>query len=321
MNRSTGIVPTRQRAAAREDRRPLDLRAAAGADQRGSREAGRDERTSGSCSGPASASGTSSIRASRRPISAKEAAIGAMRAGRRHAAGHRLHRRRHDDAGHDLPEHGLPAAAQDRRDAARGASTSAPPAPGFTYALTTGDADGRERRARPRAGRRRRRDVEHHRLHAIARRACCSATAPARSCSSPAERGRAGASSTSRTRSTAAAGRRCACRRAAAACRRRTRPSTSACTTSSRTAQTVFKFAVRKTRGDLPARARAQRPRPVDRSTCSCRTRPTAASSQAAAERLGLPDGQGRHQPREVRQHDRRHHSARARRRRAATAG
>ena len=33
---------------------------------------------------------------------------------------HRLHRRRHDDAGHDFPEHRVPAAAQDRRDARLG---------------------------------------------------------------------------------------------------------------------------------------------------------------------------------------------------------
>ena len=37
------------------------------------------------------------------------------RAGRPHAGRHRLHRRRHDHAGHDVSEHGVPAAAQDRR--------------------------------------------------------------------------------------------------------------------------------------------------------------------------------------------------------------
>ena len=47
------------------------------------------------------------------------------RAGRHHPCRHRLHRRRHDDAGHDLPEHGVRAAGQDRRHPLPGASTSA----------------------------------------------------------------------------------------------------------------------------------------------------------------------------------------------------
>ena len=51
----------------RQDRRPVDLRAAARADQRRSRKAGRDHRTNGFCSAPASASATSSIPAWRRP--------------------------------------------------------------------------------------------------------------------------------------------------------------------------------------------------------------------------------------------------------------
>ena len=58
---------------------------------------------------------------------AKEAAEGAIRTGRPHAGRYRLHRRRHDDAGHDLSEHRLPAAAQDRRERTRGDSIWAPP--------------------------------------------------------------------------------------------------------------------------------------------------------------------------------------------------
>ena len=46
--------------------------------------------------------------------------------GRAHARRHRLHRRRHDDAGHDLSEHRVHAAGEDRREATPGASTSAP---------------------------------------------------------------------------------------------------------------------------------------------------------------------------------------------------
>ena len=81
-----------------------------------------------------------------------------------------------------FPEHRVHAAAQDRRAPRLGLR---PRRRLFRIHLCADDrhADGRDRRARPRAGGRRRRDVEHHRLHAIGRRACCSATAPARSCS------------------------------------------------------------------------------------------------------------------------------------------
>ena len=57
---------------------------------------------------------------------AKEAAIGAMRQAGVTPDQTRLHRRRDHDARHDLSEHRVPAAAQDRRAPARGASTSAP---------------------------------------------------------------------------------------------------------------------------------------------------------------------------------------------------
>ena len=72
--------------------------------------------TSGSCSAPASASGTSSIRAS----ATSDLGEGGRASRRIAQAGldarrHRLHRRRHDDARHDVSEHRVPAAAQDRR--------------------------------------------------------------------------------------------------------------------------------------------------------------------------------------------------------------
>ena len=95
---------------------------------------------------------------------AKEAAVGAMRQAGVTPDRHRLHRRRHDDARHDLSEHGVRAAAQDRR-APRVGVRSRRGVLGLHVLADDGDADGGDRRARPRAGRRRRRDVEHHRLH------------------------------------------------------------------------------------------------------------------------------------------------------------
>ena len=80
--------------------------------------------------------------------------------------------------------------------------------------------------------------------------------------------------------------------------------------------QAVFKFAVRNTeeacRRLLERNERhRRRHRPA-----SCRTRPTAASSSSAAEKLGVARGEGRHQHRAVRQHDRGDDSAGAQRRR-----
>ena len=88
---------------------------------------------------------------------------------------------------------------------------------GFTYALTTGAQMVASGAQPPRAGRRRRRDVEHHRLHrshdlrAVRRRR-------RRGASSRRATTTASGSSISRTTSTAAAVRRCACRPAAAGC-------------------------------------------------------------------------------------------------------
>ena len=93
-------------------------------------------RTSGSCSGPASASATSSSPASRR----RTGHSGRARrdgTGRRHPGANRLHRRRDDDAGHVFPstacvlQHKIGAVNAWGFDL--GAACS-----GFTYALTTG---------------------------------------------------------------------------------------------------------------------------------------------------------------------------------------
>ena len=95
---------------------------------------------------------------------AAEAARAAIDAGGPDADRHRRHRRRHDHAGHDVPEHRLPAAAQDRRDPGVGLR---PRRRLLRLHLRADDGGGlRERgHGQARAGGRRRRDVEHHRLH------------------------------------------------------------------------------------------------------------------------------------------------------------
>ena len=174
----------------------------------------------------------------------------------------------------------------------------------FTYALTTASQFVATRRARARAGRRRRRDVEHHRLQGsrdlrpVRRRRRRGGRLGGR-------RARRPRFSTSSTRLTAAAGRRCACRPAAACGRRRTRRSTQRLHYVKQDGQTVFKFAVRKTEEIARRCARAQRahrrrPRPLrvasgepahhpvgrPRSSASTRTRSSSISSDSATRRL-----------------------------------
>ena len=156
-------------------------------------------------------------------------------------------RRRHHHPRHDLPEHGLPGAAQDRRHPGLGLRPRRRLLRLHLLARHRG-AVHRQRRARARAGDRRRRDVEHHRLHrshhlrAVRRRRRRGGAGPG------GRRSRArAASSTSPPRSTARAARRCACRPAAAC-----KPASHE-TVDQRLhyvhqdGQTVFKFAVRKT--------------------------------------------------------------------------
>ena len=119
----------------------------------------------------------------------------------------------------------------------------------FAYSLTVGSQLIAAGSVEVRAHRRRRRDVEHHRLHrphdlraVRRRRRRGGARAVVGDASS--------ASSTSRTRSTAAAARRCACRPAAAC-----KPASHETVDQrlhfvKQDGQTVFKFAVRRT-GDL----------------------------------------------------------------------
>ena len=159
---------------------------------------------------------------------AKAGSAGGHRAGRHHAGRHRLHRRRHDHARHDVSEHGLPAATQDRRDQGLGIRPGRGLL-GFHLCADHGRAPGRRRHGRARAGRRRRRDVEHPRLHrphdlrAVRRRG-------RRGGRLAVDGSRRSASSTSRRRLTAAAGTRSSCRPAGACDLPRRRPSSSVCT-------------------------------------------------------------------------------------------
>ena len=66
--------------------------------------------------------------------------------------------------GHDVPEHRLPDPGQDRR-APRVGLRHQRRLLGIHLLADDGEPAGGDRRARARAGRRRRRDVEHHRLH------------------------------------------------------------------------------------------------------------------------------------------------------------
>ena len=161
-SRPTAAAPKRQPAAG-QDCRPVDLRAASCPDEPRSREARRDVERVDS---PANRHPRAPHRRSRRgDVRSGEGSRDRRdAAGRRLADRHRLHRRRHDDARYDLSEHGVRAAAQDRRDRRLGIR---PRRGVFGLHLRAHDrhADGRQRRARPRARRRRRRDVEHHRLH------------------------------------------------------------------------------------------------------------------------------------------------------------
>ena len=152
----------------------------------------------------------------------------------------------------------MPGAAQDRRAPRLGLRPERGLL-GVHLLADDGQPDGGERRARARAGGRRRRDVEHHRLHgsrdlrAVRRRRRRGGGVGRRSRASR-------RSSTSSTRSTAAAGRRCACRPAAAC-----KPASHETVDQrlhyvKQDGQTVFKFAVRKTEEICAAPARAQRP-------------------------------------------------------------
>ena len=95
---------------------------------------------------------------------AQEASRLGHRACRADAGGHRLHRRRHDDARHAVSEHRLRAAGEDRRIERVGLRPHRRLL-GLYVRADDGGAHRRVGRQPACAGRRRRRDVEHHRLH------------------------------------------------------------------------------------------------------------------------------------------------------------
>ena len=182
---------------------------------------------------------------------------------------------------------------------------------GFTYALTVGMQMVGDRRARPRAGRRRRHDVEHHRLHAIARPASCSATAPARRCCRrPREDEPA---IIDFAHEIDGSGGPALCMPAGGS-----RMPASHETVDNRMhyvkqdGQAVFKFAVRKTEEISRRRARAQRAAAVGGR--SVRLAPGEPPHHQRRGRAARPAGvEGHHQSGAVRQHDRRDDSAGAR--------
>ena len=285
----------------REDRRPLDLRAAARADQRGSREAGRDERRVDP------AAHRHPRAAHRRPgvatsDLAKEAALGAIA-----QAGITPTDIGFIVVGTTTPDTIFPSTAcvlQDKIGATRpwgfdlGAACS-----GFTYALTTGMqmvATGAHDHALVVGA-----DVMSSIIDYTDRTTCVLFGDGAGAVVLVAGgRRRAGDHRLRRTRSTAAAVRRCACRPAAAGCRRRTRPWTSGCTTSSRTGRRCSSS--RSARPRRSARRLLERNghRPVgDRPVRVAPGQPADHQGRRRAARAARVEG--RHQPREVRQHDR----------------
>ena len=218
-----------------------------------------------------------------------------------------LHRRRHDDAGHDLSEHRVHAAGEDRREERVGLR---PRRRLFRVHLLAQRrrVDGRDRRRRARAGRRRRRHVEHHRLHRsrdvhpVRRRR----RAP-RCCRRPTTASRR--SSTSCTSPTAPAGRRCACRPAAAGMPASHETVDKRLHYVKQDGQTVFKFAVKMT--EEISRRMLERNELTRRRSRPLRLAPGEPAHHRSDRRTAWAAArQGRHQPRELRQHDRRHDPA-----------
>ena len=160
---------------------------------------------------------------------------------------------------------------------------------GFLYGLTTGAHLVAARHAQEGAGDRRRHHEPHHRLHRPQPPASCSATAPAPCCSSPPmdERGRRlhrlpGRDRRLRRRLPEDA------RRRQPHARHRTRPSSSACTTSTRTAQQVFRTpCARCTRS--AAKCCARNGLTADDVTLMIPHQANRRIIAATAERLGLP--------------------------------
>ena len=188
----------------------------------------------------------------------------------------------------------------------------------FTYALTVGQPDGRGPRRQPRAGDRRRRDVEHHRLH---RSRHLRAVRRRRRRRGPRRVGRSAFGILDFEHQVDGSGGQALCMPAGGS-----RQPASHETVDQRLhyvkqeGQAVFKFAVRNT-GEICERL-------LQRNRVTASDLDLFVSHQAnrriimsAAERIGMPRRQGHHQHRSVRQHDGRHHSAGAQRRGRRAAG
>ena len=279
----TTVVTRRATALARrrtadDDHVAGDLRAAARADQRRSREDGRHDRRVDHAARSASASATSSIRAWRRRTSARR-----RRSRRSRDAGLTP-----DDIGVIVvgtvtPDMMFPSTAcliQHKIGArhAWGFDLSAA-CSAFTYSLTTREPARGDGRARPRAGGRRRRDVEHHRLHgSVDLRAVRRRRRRGRGLGRPATGDGAILDFEHEIDGSGGAGAVHAGRRQPAAAVARDGRSAAAL----REAGRADRLQVRRPqdRRDRAPHARPQRPdsRPI--SICSCRIRPTAASSR-----------------------------------------
>ena len=234
------------------------------------------------------------------------------RAGGHHAGPDRLHRRRHDHARHDVPEHRVPGAGQDRRDQRLGLRSRRGL---LRLHLCADDAAIRwsHRRQQARAGDRRRRDVEHHRLHRSHHLRLSSATAPAPwSSRRPRRRRHRHHRLRQRNRRQRRSGALHAGRRQPPAGLARDRRSAAALREAGRP-------------GGVPVRRAQHRGacrRLLERNGVdagrhrSVRVAPGQPAHHPRRGREARAAGrEGRHQPREVRQHDRRDDSARAQRR------
>ena len=257
--------------------------------------------TSGSCSGPASASVTSRTPASRRPISPRSRPKGRWPrpASRRPTSASSSSARRRPTR---FSRARRACCRTSLARTTRGASISRRLFRLHLFADDR-DADGGHRRVRPRAGGRRRRDVEHHRLHrpddvrAVRRWRRAVVLSPAaddephiidfahmidgsggHALCMP-----AGGSKHAGVQATVDHG----------------------CTTSSRKGPTVFKFAVKNTE-EIARRVLARNGLDPSSSISSSRTRRTAGSSRPPRTPRPRPR-QVRDQSRDVRQHDRRH--------------
>ena len=206
---------------------------------------------------------------------ATEAALKAIAQAGLTPARHRLHRRRHDDARHDVSEHGVPRPEQDRRRQRLGLRSRRRLLRVHLRA-DDGRAHGGGGHASARARHRRRRHVEHHRLHrsidvrALRRRR-------GRGRREPGDRRLRHHRLRARSRRQRRPGAVHARGRQPAAGVARDRRSAAALREAGRAGGLQIRR--EENRRNLRARPGAQQPDAAPTSICSCRIRPIAASS------------------------------------------